>query len=897
MSSKRFENMTEFVLNYRAAEKVGLSYEELAYLLGLKPDTVARQRIKVKHSLGLDLPPLKQQRNTLKGQFAIEPSADDMEAYDDARENLRHVMNKSKAHDPETDKKKFVITSAQNATPVHERFLKCLQNYCEHNDAELMVIPYRYRNPTSIWTATDRNQEWWHNSILPYLVDKQIALNDNISVMGHIKIVPTAVHPLSGFDSYTGEASGIFGHPSIELKTIPTPAKDLPKILTTTGSVTVPNFTDTKLGHKGEFNFSLAATVVEIEGDAFYQRHIHGNDETGEFYDLTKLYTVNGVESGHRIEALVAGDIHAEFHDPDVERATYTDPHSIVNDLKPKVWVAHDLEDFYSRNHHHRGNDILTFAKHHFGRNNVEDGLQTSANFIDKHSRDGMQNIIVKSNHDEALDRWLREADPKSDPENAIFYHYMKYHQYKNIEMTDTGFDTIDPFEFWCNNPESCKGLQNIDRTTFLNRDTPFQIKDIELSYHGDIGPNGSRGSIKSLSKIGPKLIIGHSHCLTDNHSVLVLNKGWQNIKDVKEEDYVLSYNKEDYNEYVRVDKKYHFNHTGKLLTIGNSKWKQEVTDYHNLYLKDHTYSSVTNAIVTRCSGEVPLTAKGFVDGVREKDYHLELQDDDIRRIVALCADGAIQESKWIRFQLKKPRKIERLKKLFGEDLGEPNNTSNGYYKASLKTGSATYNLLKTYVDFSDKRIPDIFKQLPSRQKELFLEELQYWDGTFSPEQNGKQFSTAKEIEADIVSTIATELGYRNTCKLRHKKTDYAGIYHISWCKDRDYIFSSNKDRNDRERMNSWNVKTEEVRGKDVYCLVNRNSNFWIRHNPSGTTSLTGNSPGIFQGVYQVGLSARRNLEYARGPSSWMHCHCLIYPDGHRTLIHIINGKWRRIDE
>jgi hypothetical protein len=895
MSSKRFETMTEFVLNYRAAEKVGLSYEELAWLLELKPDTIARRKISVKHWLGLELPSLKQIRSTLKGQLPIEPDASTVERFMDAKERIEHTMNKSKDHNPRTEKKRFVITSAQNATPVHEKFLQALKVYCEHNDAELMVIPYRYRNPTSIWTAADKDQEWWHKSLKPYLVDKQVQLNENIRVLGHIKIVPTAVHPLSGFDSYTGEASGIFGHPSIELKTVPTPAKALPKLLTTTGSVTIPNFTDTKLGHKGEFNFSLAACVVEIEGDCFYQRHIHGDDETGEFYDLTDLYTANGVESGHAIEALIAGDIHAEFHDPDVERATYTDEHSIMNDLKPKYWVAHDLEDFYRRNHHHRGNDILKFAKHHFGRNNVEDGLQVSADFIDKHSRKGMQNIIVKSNHDEALDRWLRDCDPKNDPENAIFYHYMKYHQYKNVRKTDTGFDTIDPFEFWCRNPESREGLRNLDNTTFLNRDDHFSIKDIEISYHGDVGPNGGRGSIKSLSKIGPKLIIGHSHCLTDNHSVLVLNKGWQNIKDVEEGDFVLSYNKEDYNEYVRVEKNYHFKHTGKLLTIGNSRWKQEVTDYHNLYLKDHTYTSVSNAIVTRCSGEVPLSSKGFID--KNKEYHEQLRDDDIKRIVALCADGSIQEGKWIRFQLKKTRKIERLKKLFGDDLGEPNNTINGYYKVSLKTGSTTYNLLRKYVNFSDKRIPDIFKELPPRQKELFLEELQYWDGTFSPDKNSNQFSTAKECEANIVSAIVTELGYRNTCKLRYKKSTYGGIFHISWCSDRDHIFSSNKTNNDKNRINSWNVKTEDVEEKDVYCLENENSNFWVRHDPSGTTSLTGNSPGIFQGVYQVGISARLNLEYASGPSSWMNTHCIIYPDGHRTLIHIIKGKWRLIDE
>jgi hypothetical protein len=52
-------------------------------------------------------------------------------------------------------------------------------------------------------------------------------------------------------------------------------------------------------------------------------------------------------------------------------------------------------------------------------------------------------------------------------------------------------------------------------------------------------------------------------------------------------------------------------------------------------------------------------------------------------------------------------------------------------------------------------------------------------------------------------------------------------------------------------------------------------------------------TPGIYEGCYQVGLSAMKNLEYKKGPSSWMQTHCIIYPDGKRTLINIINGKWR----
>lgn len=61
-----------------------------------------------------------------------------------------------------------------------------------------------------------------------------------------------------------------------------------------------------------------------------------------------------------------------------------------------------------------------------------------------------------------------------------------------------------------------------------------------------------------------------------------------------------------------------------------------------------------------------------------------------------------------------------------------------------------------------------------------------------------------------------------------------------------------------------------------------------------GTKTITGHShtPGIEKGAYAVGTSTYLSLEYTHGPSSWMNTHCLIFPNGKRQLIHIIDGEW-----
>lgn len=499
-----FTETDQFILKYRAAVKVGLSREQLAAYLGMIPDSLRRKRLKILDKTGLDLPQLEMSGDTSIPVALLEEFEEMIEYLE--RKQVPDRINEYNAN------MRFVITSAQNATPVNVDFFNCLKNYCDINDAELLVIPLRYRNPTSMWTERNEVDEWWAPEVTPYMQSYSRKLSKSLEYMGHIKIQPTAISPLTGFESYTGLASGIFGHPKVELKAIATPSARLPKILTTTGSVTHLNFTDSKAGHKGAFHHSFAAVVVEVDSNGHHHiRHVHWNSKKKGFYDLDKFYTKSSVTDGHRALGLVTGDTHAEFIDKTVERATYIGDNSLMGRLRPQHLVWHDVEDFYRRNHHHVGDDVIAYGKHHFGRNNVEEGLQITADLIDRYSNEETVNVIVKSNHDEAFERWLKEANPKNDPENSRFYYYMKYHQMKSVRMTPTGFESFDPFVFWCLNPDQQKGLKN-SQTIFLERDESFELSEVDMGFHGDQGPNGARGSIIAFSKIGPKVIIGHSH-------------------------------------------------------------------------------------------------------------------------------------------------------------------------------------------------------------------------------------------------------------------------------------------------------------------------------------------------------------------------------------------------
>ena len=95
-------------------------------------------------------------------------------------------------------KARYVITCAQNATPVFPEGLATLRTYCKHNKAELVVIPIRYHNPTSAWTKTDESSDWWAKEIEADIVDTRTELNANLVLLADIRIQPTAVRPTSG---------------------------------------------------------------------------------------------------------------------------------------------------------------------------------------------------------------------------------------------------------------------------------------------------------------------------------------------------------------------------------------------------------------------------------------------------------------------------------------------------------------------------------------------------------------------------------------------------------------------------------------------------------------------------------------------------------------------------
>lgn len=402
--------------------------------------------------------------------------------------------------------KRFVFTSAQNNTHINKPFWASLQTFCKHNKAQLIVSRFAYNQSGYQNSLKEGEELWYDKSIHPFVCDSSVSVADNLVFCGELDILPTAVDPLSGFDSYCGGSSGIIPHTKVAMKSLPRLKGEDARFLYTTGAVTLRNYIQRKAGQKAEFHHVYGALYVEVDADGVWFARQLIADSKGEFHDLTKRYGDKRVANEARVEGINWGDIHIEKEDKQVSRASWDSDTSILAILRPRSQFVHDLTDFSARNHHEIGNPYFIAKKYFGGEDSVEEGLQKSAEFLDNIQKYGKV-IVVESNHHEAYERWLRDANIKADPHNAEFFHESNARLFRAIRLGER-FDIYE----W-----ALRKHGELKNVTFLKSDESFVLfgkskNGIECGIHGHRGINGARGSSGSFRAIGKRVNVGHSH-------------------------------------------------------------------------------------------------------------------------------------------------------------------------------------------------------------------------------------------------------------------------------------------------------------------------------------------------------------------------------------------------
>lgn len=372
--------------------------------------------------------------------------------------------------------KRYIISTIVHGCNINENFLASLKSYARIKRAELLLIPTK---------VSDQLDE-------PYVMEHSRHLNRNFLV-SLLPINPDQIDPLSGLDRLSSNnKSVIYASTKQRLKSVASPSETVPRILMTPGAVTHPTTSLTKRGLISNKDHVYGAIVVDIETrGTFHFRQVQG-DKNGAFIDLGKQYNPNGTMSIAKLEALVPGDYHSGFTCPVVKECII----KVLNKYKPKHLVLHDFFDGISVNHHieHR---ILARAM--FGdKNDLSKELAFASSELKELSDKVSNVVIVKSNHDEFIDKWLNEGKYVSDERNHII----------GLELALAKAKGSDPLEY------GLRKYHSFNNVKFLKSDESFKVskKAIECGAHGHRGANGSFGSAPNLERCYQNIVYGHSH-------------------------------------------------------------------------------------------------------------------------------------------------------------------------------------------------------------------------------------------------------------------------------------------------------------------------------------------------------------------------------------------------
>lgn len=392
--------------------------------------------------------------------------------------------------------KRFIISTAVNDTKVHAGFFASMQQYAKANNAELLIVAAKYKNPTAKRGPAKKLRDCTYAAeLLPYLVDHEMKLGPNLTLFANLPIQPTASNPTSGLEVFCQRSSAIVGHVKRALSVVPTDHRT-PRVIWSTGACTVAKYSRSRAGVRAKKHHVFGAVVVDVaRSGKFFVRNVSALSD-GSFSDLDKRYTPRGVRKNDRALSVTAGDIHVGQEDDAALEAL----EGLVACMKPKHLVLHDVLDFDARSHHRQD----TFSRYERRFDTVEAEMVANAAFYQRVSSWEADEIdVVESNHHEHLTRWLREFKEENDPVNAPFYHQLKGDLYRAYNENGE----------WPNAYELEMRAHDVDPgVRFLKRSDSLKLARVEHAFHGDHGISGSRGSIRAYARLGVKVTIGHSH-------------------------------------------------------------------------------------------------------------------------------------------------------------------------------------------------------------------------------------------------------------------------------------------------------------------------------------------------------------------------------------------------
>jgi len=466
--------------------------------------------------------------------------------------------------------KRFILTAAQNNTYVHKAFWDNLLAMAKHYDAQILVGTFSYNQNNFGRLAVKRGTKkpyetelWFDPAIQPYISDKKIELAKGLTWCGNMNILPTEDNPIAGLETYGGSSSIVFPHTKIEMRSIATTPDMPPKMIYTTGTVTLMNYLQKKLGIKAEHHHRYAFLLVEVDAEGnWWVRQVAARKNGKNIQDLN--VEVEGgkvVSTDTRVDAITWGDLHATNSQPEVVAASL----QMLDTLKPKYQFIHDVMEGVSINRHYVKSQPLphlNFFRWLRGLHRVDEELKQTRTILESYLRPWCKTIAPDANHDAHwLESWLNKFDYRYDPANAELFLRMQNHMYSQIREKMCPPKNVNLMKYAFEKEAGLKA----GAVDFLLPDESFQVGEVECGMHGHLGPDGAWGSPSNLAKIGKKATTAHTHSAGIYHGLYVAGTS---SKLTKEWDYTMGPSSWSHSHVLLYP-----NGQRAIVTMKNNKW------------------------------------------------------------------------------------------------------------------------------------------------------------------------------------------------------------------------------------------------------------------------------------------------------------------------------------
>ena len=425
--------------------------------------------------------------------------------------------------------KRFIFTRAQNDTPVDEKLWTNLKAYAKTIGADIVIGPDTYE--TNWWHETNESSRNYDPLIEKYLCFGRMEIGPNMFFAGEMNILTTASTPISDLISYSTGKWCVIPHSKQQLESIPVTDPNLlcPQILTT-GSITIPKVIPKKAGIKSVFHHIMGFVIGEFDEDGdIFLRHVNSEPD-GSFYDLN-IFVKDGVayendSEDHRPDYFIPGDVHRGKLDlanqKDVMAIFGFDFHlnyskdNILNALRPKRIVLHDLHDGNIDSHYHWG-DLGQSVENAAGNKfSLETEVVEDGEFLNRLSvqHPYLEEIIVdESNHDIRLEKYVRSGIYRTDGHNARFGLQLedRYLQYRE-HVAKSRLLGNKPDHFCLHEFAVRRVFRELNKVTWVYDGQSRKINGVEIGHHGFRGTNGSKATLAGYVRIGGKISYADKH-------------------------------------------------------------------------------------------------------------------------------------------------------------------------------------------------------------------------------------------------------------------------------------------------------------------------------------------------------------------------------------------------